>query len=395
LATPFSRSLRSLQKDSFRLTLTALPLGAALLLGWGAWFFFSRIALYAVTDSARLEVGREAHPVSASASGKVLSSRLQLGRPVDRGEVLVELDAEAVERQIEDKQAERSGLALQLEKISNESRAQAQALGEARQAETAALKEAQAEYDQAEAAARLAEEDSSRVTRIHEQGLVSEAERNRARSEAQERRAQAQARSRALTRLQMDRRLEQSEKQALLAELERQAALLQARLSSVEAVLSGLTHELEQHRIRAPAAGSLGEVVPLQPGTMIDKGQRLGAVVPPGELRIVAEFAPPEALGRIRPQQKARLRLEGFPWVQYGTVAASVTRVATEPLNGRIRVELGLDQSLSFPVSLQHGLPGTLEVEVERISPAALVLRAAGKALSRPKPEPTAVGDAG
>jgi membrane fusion protein (multidrug efflux system) len=160
----------------------------------------------------------------------------------------------------------------------------------------------------------------------------------------------------------------------------------------VDAVLSGLTHELEQHHIRAPAAGSLGEVTPLQPGTVIDKGQRLGAVVPTGELRVVAEFAPPEALGRIRAPRELRLRLEGFPWIQYGAVAASVTHVATEPLNGRIRVELGLEQAVSFPVPLQHGLPGTLEVEVERISPAALVLRAAGRALSRPKPEAMAVG---
>jgi membrane fusion protein (multidrug efflux system) len=190
----------------------------------------------------------------------------------------------------------------------------------------------------------------------------------------------------------MDRRLEQSEKEALVAQLEREAAVLEARLSSLEAVLSGLAHELEQHRIRAPATGSLGEVTPLQPGTVIAEGQRLAAVVPPGQLRVVAEFAPPEALGRIQPRQRARLRLEGFPWVQYGTVAARVTRVATEPLNGRIRVELGIDQAFAFPVPLQHGLPGTLEVEVERISPAALVLRAAGKALSRPKPETTAPG---
>ena len=76
------------------------------------------------------------------------------------------------------------------------------------------------------------------------------------------------------------------------------------------------------------------------------------------------------------------------------TVAASVTRVATEPLDGRIRVELGLDQEVTFPVPLQHGLPGTLEVEVERISPAALVLRAAGKAVSRTRPEAAAAGEA-
>jgi len=32
---------------------------------------------------------------------------------------------------------------------------------------------------------------------------------------------------------------------------------------------------------------------------------------------------------------------------------------------------------------LQHGLPGSLEIEVERISPAALALRSVGKVLTQ------------
>ena len=35
-------------------------------------------------------------------------------------------------------------------------------------------------------------------------------------------------------------------------------------------------------------------------------------------------------------------------------------------------------------IPLQHGLPGTVEVEVDRVSPAALVLRHAGRMLSTP-----------
>lgn len=364
----------------------------ALLLAWGLWFFLARVSLYAVTDTARLEVGQQAHPLTAAVPGKVVASRLELGREVERGEVLVELDSEAVRRDIEDKAAEKAGLVSQLERIHTEIGAQTQALGEARSAESAALNEARAEHDQAEVAAVLAEEESSRTARVHAQGLVSEAERDRARAEAQAGRATSEARQRAVKRLQLDRRLMQSEKQALLAELERQRALLEARKSSLEAVLSGLAHQLDEHRVRAPVTGSLGDVVSLQPGSVVSKGDQLAAVVPTGQLRIVAEFAPPEALGRIQRDQRARLRLEGFPWVHYGTVLARVTRVASEPLDGRIRVELGLDQAPAFPVPLQHGLPGMLEVEVEKVSPAALVLRLAGRALARPKPETASAG---
>jgi len=63
-------------------------------------------------------------------------------------------------------------------------------------------------------------------------------------------------------------------------------------------------------------------------------------------------------------------------------VPATVNRVGKEPQNGTVRVELTLDEPDAFPVALSHGLPGMLEVEVERISPAALVLRAAGNVVS-------------
>jgi hypothetical protein len=43
-------------------------------------------------------------------------------------------------------------------------------------------------------------------------------------------------------------------------------------------------------------------------------------------------------------------------------------------------------------VAVQHGLPGTVEVEVERVPPAVLVMRAVGYALAlgdtKPQPVP-------
>ena len=101
-------------------------------------------------------------------------------------------------------------------------------------------------------------------------------------------------------------------------------------------------------------------------------------------MRAVAEYTPSAALGRVRPGQPARLRLEGFPWAQYGSLRATVAVVASEPRDGRVRVELELQPDPGSAIPLRHGLPGTAEIEVERVSPATLVLRAAGKLLARP-----------
>lgn len=108
------------------------------------------------------------------------------------------------------------------------------------------------------------------------------------------------------------------------------------------------------------------------------------------EALVVAEFAPSEPVGRVRPRQVGRLRLEGFPPARYGMVSVTVSRVAKESQNGRVRVELVLDGTPDLPVSMQQSLPGTLEIEVERVSPAQLVLRAIGRASFRSAGEATA-----
>ena len=387
--------MRSLELDSFRLTLRVLLIAALLLIGWGAWFFFAELILYAVTDTARLEVGQEAHSVESPISDRVVANHLQLGQSVKRGDLLLELDSDHVRYQLDEKRAARTGFSKQLERLQAEREAQTLALGQAQQAESSALDEAKARLDEAEAAASLAKGDASRLSRMHAEGLVPKAEHERAEAEAQQRRAAARALQRSREKLEMDRRFEQSEKLALLAELERKAAELRAALTVLDATIARLEYELGQHRIRAPVDGRIGELVPLPVGSMVNAGDRVAAVVPAGEMKIVAEFSPPEALGRVRPEQKGRLRLEGFPWVQYGTVEATVARVANETRNGKIRVELAVEEAPSFPVPLQHGLPGTLEVEVERVSPAALVFRVVGKAFSRPSGDTRAVASDG
>ncbi len=152
-----------------------------------------------------------------------------------------------------------------------------------------------------------------------------------------------------------------------------------------------LAHDTSRRRILAPVSGHIGEVRAISVGSVVEEGDVLAAVIPPGDLQVVADFVPSSALGRLQPGQAARLRLDRFHWSQYGTVAARVARVATEVHRGRVRVELTVEPEPNSAIALQHGLTGTLEIEVERVAPIALVLRAAGKLLARPTTTRTAM----
>jgi multidrug resistance efflux pump len=380
----FATTQRTLEADGFRGTTLGVLLVIGLLGGWAAWFLGGRVALYAVSDTARLEMSQAAHPVEAPVAGRVVATLLVLGQEVQSGEVLVELDATAQHLRLEEEQARLRVLAPQLEALHTAIAAEEQALREARHAGRIAIDEARARHREAEVAARVAEEEAELFARLQGRNLSSQLDLLRANAEAQKRRAAADTLRLAVSRLDSDHRTQESDRQARLEGLRREVTRLAGDMTTAAATVERLAHEIERRRVRAPMAGRLGEVAELRIGSVVREGDRLAAVVPRGDLQVVADFPPPSALGRIRPGQPARLRLEGFPWMQYGSLAATVRRVASEVRDGRVRVELSVDSDGASPIPLQHGLPGTVEVQVERVAPVTLVLRAAGKLLARP-----------
>jgi membrane fusion protein (multidrug efflux system) len=303
---------------------------------------------------------------------------------VQGGDVLVELDATAQHLQLEEEQARLNALTPQIEALHTAIAAEEQALRDSRHAGRVALDEARARHREAEVAARAADEEAEVFTRLQARGLPAQIDVLRAKAEAQKRRAAADTLRLAVSRLDSDHRTQESDRKARLDGLRRDVTRLAGEMATAAATVERLAHEIERRRIRAPMAGRLGEVAGIHIGTVVGEGNRLAAVVPHGDLQVVADFLPPSALGRIRPGQPARLRLESFPWTQYGSLAATVSRVASEVRSDRIRVELSVDSNGVSPIPLQHGLPGTVEVQVERVTPATLVLRTTGKLLARP-----------
>ena len=67
---------------------------------------------------------------------------------------------------------------------------------------------------------------------------------------------------------------------------------------------------------------------------------------------------------------------------------AVVTHVASEPRDGTARVELLIAGENTPTIPIQHGLPGAIDVEVERVAPWVLLVRSMGAFVTRvPVPE--------
>jgi multidrug resistance efflux pump len=387
MATAFTRTLRRLEPEGFRRPVLITVAATAVLAGWGAWAAGARVTLYEVSRQARLEVDRAVHPVEAPVSGRVVESRLVLGRDVVEGEVLLRLNSDSERYSLREENERLTALPHELAALRAQASSTEQARRDEAEAARAAAEEARERMREAEAPASFAEQELERLGRLRAERLIAEREYDKGRAEAQRTRATADSLRLALVRMQQEQTTRERDRTAALDQVHAQIARLEGQLRGSEAAVMRLSAEAERYVVRAPASGRLGETAVLRAGSVVQAGQRLAVVVPAGRLIAVAQFAPSSAIGRIRPGQPARLRLDGFPWAQYGTVDASVLRLANETRDGAVRVELALNAASNRRIAIEHGLPGSVEVAVERVTPLTLLLRTAGALQATAQPD--------
>lgn len=385
MSTAFSRAMRTLESDGFGRSLAGLLVTIIVLGLWAAWFFLGRVDGYEVTDTARLEVERASTAMQAPVDGRVAASHMALGKEIKAGDVLVELDAHAERLQLQEEQARFSSIPPQIDALRAEMQSAEQARHDEQQASIAALDQAGAQQRESEATAQFAEQDAERLRRLRADGLIPERDYVRSRADAQSRRASSDSFQAQITRLAREQRTRETDREVRLRQIQEEITRLEAQRTGSAATIDRLRYEIERRVVLAPIAGRLGEVEILRAGSVVSQGDKLCSIVPSGEVKVIAEFPPASAIGRIRPGQPARLRLQGFPWTQYGSIGATVQSVGSEVRDGRVRVELALNPNTNTAIPIQHGLPGSVEVQVEQVSPATLALRAAGRLVTSPK----------
>jgi membrane fusion protein (multidrug efflux system) len=382
MPSPFFRTLRSVETDGAARRWWSVGAVLLLLAAWAGWFFGVPVAVFETSRAARLEVDHAIHPLAAAVGGRVVATHLKLNDTVEPGAVLVELDCEKERHRLDEEKRRLAGLQPQADALARQIAAEESAIKLSRLTARSATDEARAREAEAQTASRFAADESARLTKIGNK--LPELDVLRARAEAEKRNSAAQALGLDVERMTNDQRTREIQARAHIEELRRDRADVESQLATTAAAIDVLAQDIERHLVRAPVAGRVGAVKPtLQPGAFVKEGEQLGAILPSGELRVAAEFVPQDAIGRVREGQLARLRLDGFPWTQFGSVRARVSTVEAEPRDGLVRVELAVvDAPPSVP--MQHGLPGTLEVEVERATPATLVLRACGRLVAAP-----------
>jgi len=350
---------------------------------WCVWFFEARVRVTLSAAGARIEAAQVGHRLQTPVEGYLTGVYSELGEVVERGQVLYQLDAAAEERERARLLAEQNALRAQIVPLKQEIRAVEDSLSAQREATRVHLEEAQVRKREAEELATFRDSEQGRKRDLADAGVLALSELLQSESDATQQRTEVHARSVAAERVLADQNVNRAERVEKLASLRREVALFEGKLQTLAVDLLDGERRIDLRRIRAPVSGRLGELVTLTVGSFVHQGDTLGTVIPGGGLRIVAFLPPEQAVGRIRAGQIARMRLNGFPWTQYGSVAAVVTHMAEEVRDGQVRVELRLSGEKPSRIPLQHGMIGSIEIEIEYDSPATLLWRATGRALTK------------
>lgn len=380
MATAFASTTRSLAAEKTGTSMIAIAVATVALLLWLGWFLLAHVTRFEVSQDARLEVSAEPRELSTAEAGRLVGVRLAIGQEVQAGEVVAELDATEQRARLREEEVRQLAYPGQISSLEREIAALGAADVHDRQSAAAMARTTTAQLEGAQSAAQFASDFEKRQRADNEAGGATGVDVARAAAEARKADSARDALAADARRVIADAATRRDQNAARMEELRRSLMDLQTEQTKSASTIAGLKAEIENRIVRAPVSGRLAEAANLRPGAFVRSGERLATIVPTSRLMIVADFDP-SALGHIQVGQAARLRLTGFPWAQYGSVTARVAHVAGEIRDGHLRAELAVTGTSLHGVALTHGMAGVAEVEVERLSPARLILRTLGQNL--------------
>ncbi len=360
---------------------SSLAVLVVLFSAWVVWLVFGRVSIYASSQEAHFEADHFPQPIQAAVDGVVVMCNLSLSQRVHEHEVLLSLDARTYELQLLEAQANLKSDETAIAALQNEIAAQEKARDAIARLVGDSERVGHARVAISQTAERFQQKEAEVLKKLNEKELASKLDQLHAESENETTRAQvvaSSAEAKQATSLQVatlfDRDVQISALNKVLTDAQSRHDVLLANIETIN-------YEVERRRVRATAPGTLVDISPCVAGMTVTPDRKLATLLPDSRVRVAAWFKPEDAVGRVKIGQAATLRVDNFPWTQFGTVGATVERVGSEPRDGLVRVELAVT-SPNPSIPIMHGLTAVTEIQVERISPFQLLLRTIGERIA-------------
>ena len=271
----------------------------------GFGFLYSVIARIDEVVIARGElkgIGAE-RPIKAPIAGVVSAIPISEGQLVTPGQVLVQFDPDVNEERLRSLQRQKD---LESQRLSEETQA-FEARTDSLNSKLGSLK------------LTLATEASivNRMEGLMAQGAIAEVQYLQQKNRLQELQSEIAQTEATLREVEAESIKGKQQIQRELADLERQL------------VETGKSKEYES--LRSPVKGYVFDLVPSSPGYAASSGETLLKIVPEGTLEAKV-FVTNADVGFLRPKMPAQVRVDAYPFTQYGDIPGELKRIGKQSL---------------------------------------------------------------
>ena len=263
---------------------------------------FARIDEVVIARGELKGMGAE-RPIKAPVSGVVSDIPVTEGELVSQGQVLIEFDSEVSNERWRSLEQQKE---LESRRLTNEI-----------QAFDARIDSLQAQQKSLQKTLKLESTIIDRMTGMVKQGAIAEVQYLRQKNQLQELQSEIAQTEATLREVQAESIKSEQQIQRELADLERE--IVEANKSQ------------EYQSLRAPVRGYVFNLIVASPGYAASRGETLLKIVPEGALE-ASVFITNADVGFLRPKMPARVRVDAYPFTQYGDIPGELKRVGKQSL---------------------------------------------------------------
>ena len=263
---------------------------------------FARIDEVVIARGELKGMGAE-RPIKAPVSGVVSGIPVTEGELVSAGQVLIQLDSEVSNERLRSLERQKK---LESERLKNEN-----------QAFEARIDSLQAQLKSLKKTLNLEESIVDRMTGMVSQGAIAEVQYLRQKNQLQELQSEIAQTEATLREVQAESIKSEQQIQRELADLERQ--IVETNKSQ------------EYQSLRSPVKGYVFNLIVASPGYAASRGETLLKIVPEGTLE-ASVFITNADVGFLRPKMPAQVRVDAYPFTQYGDIPGELKRVGKQSL---------------------------------------------------------------
>lgn len=330
-----------------------LAIFAAIVLPWAMLSKVDEVG----TARGQLEPQGKTFKLDAPVTGEVAEIKVKEGQPLQKGQVLIELESDLTMAEMQQAQAKLEGqlnrraqlefMGTQLQGVTTQTQRQ-QGTAEA-SAQRAEIEEIQQRLNHGKTMQKLAQErlarelkEVERYQSLVDEGVVSEvqlvavkravdeARRDLTLANSEVRQAEAQiesqqnqyegnARNQELSILETTRQAR---------EVDSQVAALQGEINQTKKQIDALKFQLQQREIRSPIAGVLFQLPIDRPGAVVQVGQPLAQIAPEQAPLVLRANMSSQESGFLRQGMPVKIKFDAYPFQDYGIVEGRVSWIS-------------------------------------------------------------------